>query len=90
MNSGGNSFPFGIFAPSCLSSSKKGWHIASTELSRASGVYSSNFETRSIDSGAVRGRNTCDNLSTGVFDPGKSGRTLENGCGLICGNLCSM
>ena len=33
--------------------------MASTELSRASGVYSSSFATRSIASGAVRGRKTC-------------------------------
>lgn len=57
-NSLGKSFPFGILIPSTRSSSKKGWHMASIELKRASGVYSSNFATKSIDSGAVRGRNT--------------------------------
>ena len=58
-NNDGNSFPFGIFAPSARSSSKKGCTIASTALNRTSGVYSNNLETRSIASGAVRGRNTC-------------------------------
>jgi hypothetical protein len=56
--SSGNSFPLGIRAPSTRNSSKKGWIIASTALSRAPGVYSNNFDTRSIASGAVRGRKT--------------------------------
>jgi transposase len=56
---GGKSFPFGILAPSTRSSSKKACTIASMALSRAPGVYSSNFATKSIASGAVRGRKTC-------------------------------
>jgi hypothetical protein len=94
--SNGNSFPFGILAPSARSSSKNGCTIASTALNRTSGVYSRSFETRSIASGAVRGRKTCYDWST--FDPPfpppspseKDNQTLENGWGLICGNLCSM
>ena len=57
-NKRGNSFPLGILAPSPRSSSKNGWHIASIALRRASGVYSSSFETRSMASAAVRGRKT--------------------------------
>lgn len=58
LNNNGNSLPLGILAPSTRNSSKNGWHIASTALNRDSGVYSSNFCTRSIASGEVRGRNT--------------------------------
>ena len=58
LNKGGNSFWLGILAPSPRNSSKNGCTIASTALNRAPGVYSSNFATKSIASGAVRGRKT--------------------------------
>ena len=58
LNRSGNSLPFGSFAPSARNSSNNECTIASTALNRAPGVYSSNFETRSIASGAVRGRKT--------------------------------
>ena len=91
-NSGGKSFPFGIFAPSIRNSSKKGCTIASTALNRASGVYSNTFDTRSIASGAVRGRNTCTRAGSDQIPaysvPGAL--TFENGWALICGNLCFM
>jgi len=61
LNNGGKSFPFGILAPSTLSSSKNGCTIASNALRRALGVYSSSFDTRSIASADVRGRNTLEN-----------------------------
>jgi len=60
-NSRGKSLPFGILAPSTRNSSKNGWIIASTELNRAPGVYSSSFATRSIASEEVRGRKTFEN-----------------------------
>ena len=55
---GGISFPLAILASGALRSSKKGCVIASIEVRRAEGVYSSNFAMRSIASGGVRGRNT--------------------------------
>lgn len=58
LNKGGNSFWLGILAPSPRNSSKKGCTIASTALNRAPGVYSRSFATKSIASGAVRGRKT--------------------------------
>jgi len=58
-NSLGNSRPLGIRTPSCRSSSKNVWTIASIAPSRMLGVYSSRCETRSIASGDVRGRKTC-------------------------------
>ena len=61
LNKGGKSLPLGILAPSCLSSSKKGWIMAVTALRRAPGVYSRSFETRSMASGAVRGLKTFEN-----------------------------
>ena len=57
--SGGKSFPLGILAPSTRNSSKKGWTMASIAHNLACGVYSNSLDTKSIASGAVRGRKTC-------------------------------
>ena len=54
----GMSLLFGMRVPSTRSSSKNGWHMASTSVRRDPGVYSSRRETRSIASGEVRGRKT--------------------------------
>ena len=79
MNKGGKSFPFGIFAPSALSLSKKGWTMASTALNHASGVYSSSFKTRSIASGDVRGRKTYNQGGGGVI-----GVSLKRTVSAVC------
>ena len=56
--------------------------MASIALNRDSGVYSSNFETRSTASGGVRGRNTCASCQLAFRGPLES-QTLEKGWGLI-------
>lgn len=46
--------------------------MASTALNRASGVYSSSFATKSIASGAVRGRKTYKTSSQWLCFAGKA------------------
>lgn len=58
-NSLGNSRPLGMRTPSCRSSSKNVCTIPSIAPNRMLGVYSSKCETRSMASGDVRGRKTC-------------------------------
>lgn len=67
--------------------------MASIAERRCVGVYSSSREIRSMASAEAL-RNTYSNsldhhvqyIVTGHIEP----RTFEKGCGLICGNLCSM